>query len=281
MKRTRTLQVLLSLLCLGAVGGGCQKWALSVAPGDITLDQPGAATVEVTLCAGEAPAGPNAVTVWGGSVPPPIRIAPALGWSEPTRARLDNGCYRYTFTRTVHTAMQYQVQVNARIEQSFARGLGPYAIVVGESSAVEEGRALAQQYRDRALRAYRLVIALRALTVSDRQAFLRGFESAYAEAGDGATGQEHVGILRQALECAMYEQGFEQGRLHVDGQVTNSKVQTVIRRTRVLSRGCVLGWKAGYIDGFVRAMLAKAGDDEEGLYRQAETMYNVLSPLTG
>ncbi|OHB76818.1 MAG: hypothetical protein A2Z25_04040 [Planctomycetes bacterium RBG_16_55_9] len=144
----------------------------------------------------------------------------------------------------------------------------------------KNGYDRAFEYRNGKVRVYRLVADLQSMAGSGRKEFLRGFEAAYREAKDTPHGEEYARILKEAAESGAYEQSFAQGQGHVNGQVADAQVQTMIRKSLGLSRGYALGWRAGYIEGFVREMSKKDElSDEESLYEQAETMYNALSPI--
>ena len=139
--------------------------------------------------------------------------------------------------------------------------------------AYEQGQKCGLKFRNDQLRAYRVVIELH--SSSDRNKFLRGFKGAYTKASDTGLGEEWGEVLKESVEGGIYEQAFEQGEKHVRGQVSNAQIQTFIRRTIGLARSFELGWKAGYIDGFIQ------GKSEPGsFYEQAETMYRMCRAAT-
>jgi len=113
------------------------------------------------------------------------------------------------------------------------------------------------------------------LSGPNRNEFLRGFNEAYAEANDSARGKKLVVFLKQSLKGGIYEQAFEIGKKHVNSQITDSFIQTVISRTLGLG-GFELGWKAGCIEGLVQEMFKKTDGDKENLYQEAEITYNSL-----
>jgi len=123
------------------------------------------------------------------------------------------------------------------------------------------------------VRDYRLVIELQALSPSNRDKFLLGFQAAYIQANDRAMGDKYVDILEQSLAGGVYEQSFELGKKHVNSQVTDAFIRATISRSVGLG-GFELGWKAGYIEGFVQEMYKKRDGDRESLYQEAEKMYN-------
>jgi hypothetical protein len=81
--------------------------------------------------------------------------------------------------------------------------------------------------------------------------------------------------LEQSITGGIYEQAFELGRRHANNQATDSLIQTTISRSLGLG-GFELGWKAGYIEGFVQGRIKSGIHDKETLYQQAEAKYNGL-----
>lgn len=145
----------------------------------------------------------------------------------------------------------------------------------------QEGYESAQQYQDGKIKSYRLVISLHTLSEPDRAEYLRGFKKAYDDVNDSRLGQEYVNILTQSLTQGGYKQAVEIGRKYVKGQAADGRIQELISRSIGLSRASSLGWKAGFVEGFAKELLAKRpGSDEEHVYLQAETKYNALrAPL--
>jgi len=279
MGRTRTLATVSLVLCLGALTAGCE-WALSVRHKLEPEEE--RARIQVLVERASRPRDGNGVTVKAATAPGPItiKVKPGLQCRNPVVERIGANRYLYTFTCTVDGPTQYTIDPNAAVYRYWGKGLGPYVLDV--NGPYLEGRRLAVRYRSKELPGYRLAIALRRWSLRDhREEFLRGFAQAYADASDAALGQEYADILRESTECGTFEPAFQEGRRHVGDEVSNAHVQRMIRRNHSRSRGCDLGWKAGYIQGFVEAMSAKTGSNREALYQQAETMYNVLSPLAG
>ncbi|MBN2316219.1 MAG: hypothetical protein JXM79_19990 [Sedimentisphaerales bacterium] len=144
-----------------------------------------------------------------------------------------------------------------------------------------QGYQCAVKYREGALPAYRLVIALNPLSEHERNEFLRGFRMAYFDADDDSQGQLYTEILRQSLEGGYYTEAVMQGKKYVNGQTTDARVQELIGGSVGLTRGADLGWKAGYIAGFAREMARQRTGSEEIFYQEAETKYNALRGALG
>ena len=145
----------------------------------------------------------------------------------------------------------------------------------------KEGYESAQRYQDGKIKSYRLVISLHTLSGPDRDEYLRGFKKAYDDVNDSRLGQEYVDILTQTLAHGDYQQAVEIGRKYVKGQAADGRIQELIGRSVGLSRAYSLGWKAGFVEGFTKELLAQRPEsDEERVYLQAETKYNALrAPL--
>jgi hypothetical protein len=203
-------------------------------------------------------------------------------WNETNLMDLMDGKYSHTFA-PVREHLEYMIDVNAVVVKSTGGGAGPYEISVEpeKDGPYAKGYELAVQYRNGKLQSYRLVIALHPLSSPDRDEFLQGFKAAYEEANDIKLGEKYVDILKQSLERGVYEQAFEQGVKHVNGQVTHAQIQNMIRRSIGISSGSELGWKSGYIEGFVHEMLKKKRKPKESLYKVAEAMYNSLRWIIG
>ncbi|MFC1633829.1 hypothetical protein ACFL5Z_03240 [Planctomycetota bacterium] len=144
-----------------------------------------------------------------------------------------------------------------------------------------EGYESAQEYQDGKIKSYRLVISLQTLSEPDRAEYLRGFKKAFDDVNDSRLGQEYADILTQSLAQGGYQQAIEIGRRYVKGQAADGRIQELIGRSVGLSRASSLGWKAGFVEGFTKELLAqRPGSDEEHVYLQAETKYNALrAPL--
>ena len=142
----------------------------------------------------------------------------------------------------------------------------------------EKGLDSGMRHLDGELRTYRLVIALQPLPAPEREAFMKGFLKAYAEADNGAEGERYADILQAsvATTTALHEQALDEGKRHATSQVTDAYIQNFIRSFGA-SGGRALAWKAGYIEGFAQEIKNRKPEfDKENLYGQAETMYNAL-----
>jgi len=147
------------------------------------------------------------------------------------------------------------------------------------SGFCNRGYERALRYRDGDLPAYRIVIELHPLSERARAEFLEGFRRAYDSVNERQKGIEYSTILSQALESGFYDEAFKQGKLYVNGETTDARIQELISGSVGLSRGSGLGWKAGYIAGFAQEMaFRKSGfiSDENRFYSQGETKYNAL-----
>lgn len=283
MIRERRFLLALLLGCLGCAAGGCQ-WALSIQPGDM-LVEPGRPVeikvrVERSLETNEL----NAITVRSFNPPAPIRIRFATGetWTRPAIRKIDSYHYVYTFRGMISESTEYYVDPNAPVVRSAGQGAGPYRVTVQSNAAMsspsQDGRRLGREHVAGEVPTYRLVIALRdsRLSIADREAFLKGFLSAYQDANDVADGRRYTDVLRDAIVGSTFDQGRQDGVRHADNQVNDSYVQAIIGRMGG-SGATALAWKAGYIDGFAGELLdKKAAVDHEDAMRQAETMYNSL-----
>jgi hypothetical protein len=163
-------------------------------------------------------------------------------------------------------------------------GIGPYRItVIPYSQAHNLGFGLAVSYQTGEIKDYVLVIELNSLSGSEREEFLQGFERAYEESGEPEKGNEFVKILKESVSSDTYPRGHEQGQKHVDGQVTDAKVQNLIRRSIGISKAVALGWKAGYINGYskIGSDEAAPADERDAAYQEAQAMYSALRAITG
>jgi hypothetical protein len=144
----------------------------------------------------------------------------------------------------------------------------------------QNGYNLAKEYQKGKVQDYRLVIELYILSPSNRDKFLTGFQTAYAEANDSAKGEKNVNLLKQSISGGFYEHAFESGKKHANNQVTDAFIQTAIKRSIGLG-GFELGWKAGYIEGLVQEIGKKSKDDKKKLYIEAEMKYNAIRRSLG
>lgn len=268
------------LLCLGLLASGCQT-VLSVRPGDTTIVHGDPVDVIVAVANDSAP---NKLVIKG-SAPKTIGIKSRKGgsekWSQPVPVSLIEGQYAYTF-ENVEEDLDYMIDVAAT-------SAGPFKIKVEKSDEYEKGYKLAGKHQNQELPGYRLVIELHSLSPSGRQDFLRGFIAAYAEINDSALGKRYASILRESLAGDHYDRSLEEGKKHVNWQVTDAQIQALIRRSFGISRAVTLGWKAGYIEGFNQEKLRKAlseGQPEikreaKNYYQQAEAMYEALRAGAG
>jgi hypothetical protein len=192
--------------------------------------------------------------------------------------RLKKGTYKQTFENVVEGS-EYIIEPRALVAFEVGQGYGPYKVQDTKPPSVaaiyQSGLKHALEYSNGQVRDYRLVIELHLLSPLNREEFLQGFNQGYKEADNRELGKKYVDILEQALSGGVYEQAFQIGQSHADGQITDALVQAMINRSLGLG-GFELGWKAGYIEGFVQGMFKKSDSDKESLYQEAETMYNSL-----
>jgi len=245
----------------------------------------------VALLSGKSQTTVTVMMNWWASCSEPLKIqkkkALDLEWDLPEPMTLIDAAsrtYQYCFT---HLNEDWQYRVIDGNGRSVRNG-GPFTISVDDANTepYKNGYESALNRRNEEIRPYRLVIELEKWRSSPSgdmgDEFLHGFKAAYAETSDTALGEKYADILNQSLKDGFYEQAFQQGQKHVKGQATDAGIQELIRRSLGLSRGFALGWKAGYIEGFVEAMLETNPEyDEEGLYQQAETMYDALRRALG
>jgi len=270
----RSLLIAVVLLCLGLWAVGCAT--LYVQPATVRQD-----SVDVTVTV-DRPHTPNGLAILG--LPPEtigINLNRAGKLIETMNVNLKEGKYTHTFAN-VEEDSEYIIEPRTFVVFEVGQGAGPYKIPslpsvpsAPDDSYSQKGHKRAQEYRNGQVRDYRIVIELRLLSDSNRNEFLQGFNEAYAEANDSARGKKLVVFLKQSLEGGIYEQAFEIGKKHINSQITDSFIQTVIGRSLGLG-GFELGWKAGYIEGCVQEIFKKKGGDKEDLYQKAEMIYNSL-----
>ncbi len=150
--------------------------------------------------------------------------------------------------------------------------------------AYRQGLELGAKYQSEQLGTYRVLIALirdypksSDSHESDRNEFFRGFRQAYAKANVAGKSVEIEGILKLSLshEASIYQQAFAQGGKHATGRgATNAQIAAMIRRY-LYAPDRELAYKAGYIEGYVRA---HSDPNEEKLYTDALWMYLSLRP---
>jgi len=265
----RSLLTMVVPLCLGLLACGCAT--LYVQPSTVQQD-----SLEVTMTV-DKPHTPNGLAIIG-FPPRTIGISPkrAGQLGKPVDVNLKNGQYKHTFNN-VKEDFEYIIEPRAFVVFKVGQGRGPYKMPSAppppDVPDYQKGYKRAWQYRSGEVRDYRLVIELQALSPSNRDKFLLGFQAAYIQANDRAMGDKYVDILEQSLAGGVYEQSFELGKKHVNSQVTDAFIRATISRSVGLG-GFELGWKAGYIEGFVQEMYKKRDGDRESLYQEAEKMYN-------
>ncbi|MFQ6036527.1 MAG: hypothetical protein ACE5NM_11880 [Sedimentisphaerales bacterium] len=258
--------------CGGLLTCGCAT--LYVQPASVRQD-----TVEVTVTA-DWPHTPDGLAIIG---LPPKTIGISLNRAgkliETANVNLNKGKYTYTFAN-VEQDSEYIIEPHTFVVFEVGQGAGPYKIPSVPSvpsapdvSYYQRGYKRAMEYRNEQIQDYRIVIELRLLSEVNRNEFLRGFDEAYAEANDSARGKKLVFFLKQSVRGGVYEQAFEIGKKHVNSQITDSFIQTMIRRSLGLG-GFELGWKAGYIEGCVQEIFKKKGGNKKDLYQKAEIIYN-------
>jgi hypothetical protein len=278
MKRKGFLHLALLLGCLTMVVGGCQQWALSVEPGDMTYVPGRPMEVRISAKMTFDIAGPNGITARPFAVPDPITIEFAAGetWTRARIERQGPDQYVYIFTGILDKPAEYYM-VNPRtgIVNSRGRGAGPYELRVHPQ--YELGLKAGRRHWAGELPTYRMVVQLHSEHESelDIEAFLAGFAAAYAETGEAVEGNEYADLLRDCLEGRIYSLGLREGQRHVSKQVTSAYIQNLISRN-VGSGSAALAWKAGYINGFAKVIHDQRGEDMESSLRLGETMYNSL-----
>jgi hypothetical protein len=267
----RPLLIVAILLCFGLLTTGCAT--LYIQPANIQQDS---VELKVTV---DGPLSPNGIAIIG--LPPDkIEVICKEGGQlgEPIEVKLKNGLYKHTFY-DVTEDLEFVIDPHTFVAFEVGQGVGPYKMlsipVPPVASDYQKGYNLALQYQSGAVRDYRLVTELYPLSPSNRDKFLLGFQAAYIQANDRARGDKYIEILKQAITDTVYEQAFNIGKQHANKEATDESVQTTLKRSIGLG-GFELGWKAGYIEGFVQEMLKKTGGDKENLYQQADEKYNLL-----
>jgi len=245
---------------------------VSVRPGNYAIKQGESVKVDVTVTQGVVPKTIGIQT----------KKPSATEWTDPIPMEPNDGGYVYTF-EDVQDSFEYKLNVNAE-------GTGPFLIAVTpRSTEYKSGRKAGKDYLNGDLTDYRLVIMLRALKEARRDEFIEGFISVFAEEGLHDKGQRYAKIISGALAGDVYEPAYEYGTKHVNDQITDVQIQELIRRSLGVSGSVALGWKAGYIHGFMREMARKkvpghyvVNEQEKGeFYKQAEAMYEALRAATG
>jgi hypothetical protein len=288
MKRKGQFQSVLILGCLCFCVSGCQ-WALSIEPGDMTVE-PGK-PIDIRIVADETywVQGPNGITVRPFDAPSPIRVRFSSGevWTRPLVEKINAHQYVYTFRGTVAGPTAYTVDPNAPITHTVGKGAGPYEISIASNPNVptpaEEGLQLGREHREGKLPTYRLLIELRNehWSTPDREAFIKGVMTAYEETGAVPEGRRYIDALRDAILGSTFSQAREEGIRHAAGQVSDSYIQILIGNVGG-SGATALAWKAGYIDGFATELRREHSDIEpEDAFQQAEAMYNALKRAMG
>ncbi len=265
----RPLLTMVVPCCLGLLAYGCAT--LYVQP---TKTKQG--SMEVTVAVGK-PKEPNGLAIIG-FPPKTIRIIPkrAGQWLETVDVNLEKNQYKHTFD----DIEAFKIDKNGlAIAFSVGKGAGPYKMPSPHepitAAKPQKKDKYTQKYQNEELGDYRLVIELYPLSPSNRDKFLQGFKTAYIQTNEDTLGENYVNILKQSLAGGVYEQAFELGKRHAKSQVTDELVQTTIGRSLGLG-GFELGWKAGYIEGFVQGRFETGPHDKETLYQKAEAMYNAL-----
>lgn len=262
---------ILVLLFLGLLSFGCAT--LYVQPATLQAD-----SLEVAVTV-DWPRTPNGLAIIG--FPPKIigiNLKRAGRLSETMNVPLKKGRYKHTF-ENVEEGSEYIIEPRTLVAFEVGKGAGPYKIQAtkppSDAAIYQRGLKRALEYSNGQVRDYRLVIELHLLPPSSREEFLQGFNQEYQEAEDSELGKKYVEILEQALSGGVYEQAFHIGQNHANSQVTDTLVQGMVNRSLGWG-GFELGWKAGYIEGFVQEMFKKTDGDKDSLYQEAEKMYNSL-----
>ncbi|MFC1653085.1 hypothetical protein ACFL3F_05130 [Planctomycetota bacterium] len=151
-----------------------------------------------------------------------------------------------------------------------------------------DGREEGARYLENNLADYEVVAELFELNATERQSFLDGFARSVQDAGHPSDAVTFRQILLEAITGNQFSRASEMGSKHVLHTVTNEQVQGVIHSSLGVSRGVVLGWKAGYIKGFkaqrVAQTTAKGSVDEEiieELRQEAAATYFALRAAIG
>jgi len=199
-------------------------------------------------------------------------------WRNRVTVGSEEGVFRHTFANVTED-IEYMIFPRVPSEQT-----GPYTItVIPYPKAYKRGHALAESYGAGQIKDYMFVIELYALSETDKENFLQGFEAVYAQAGEAEKGQDYAQVLRQSISGDSFQQGFEQGRKHVNNEVTDAQIQTLIGRSIGVSRPITLGWKAGYIKGYTKMELLGKPPTEnlQVAYREGQAMYDALRAVIG
>lgn len=286
MKRKGPFLTALLIACLGLFAGGCQQWAFSVdkeqmkfVPGEpvkIVVN----AEMEYTI------SGFHGITARPFAVPDPIFLTFTTTGKEWAPSKVerqqDANHYAYIFTGILNEAIDHEYMLNPKttIVNSKGAGKGPYRMTV--DPVFIEGREAGRMHVDGHLRTYRLVVDLRAKqqkelwSSSEVDAFLAGFTAAYKDRDMGPRGEKYAEVVRASLADRAYEQGFQEGRRHVDNQVSDAYIQGLIGRNISLG-STALAWKAGYIEGFAEQIQQKnQGRSPDSSLQLGETVYDSL-----
>lgn len=199
-------------------------------------------------------------------------------WKNKVTVQSEEGVFHHVFS-DVREDLQYTIHTSLPSE-----GIGPYRItVIPYPKAYKRGYGLAESYRLGKIKDYMLVIELYTLSGTEKDDFLQGFEAAYARFDEAKKGKEYAELLRESITGDPFKQGYEQGQKHVNNEVTDAQIQTLIGRSIGVSRPVTLGWKAGYIKGYTKIELLSKPPIEElhVIYREGQAMYDALRAVIG
>lgn len=270
----RTIEILLSqrrggiLLLAALLISGCSPLRFTVKPGNVSVD-PGE-TVSVTA----EPSKKGVLREIGIK----YRKADNDTWEKRVTLKSSDDIFQHVFN-DVREDLEYVLDVSKPSE-----GIGPYRItVIPYPEAYKAGYGMAELYRLGNIKDYMLVIELYTLSATEKAEFLQGFESAYAQFNEAEKGREYAQLLRESISGDSFKQGYEQGQKHVNNEVTDAQIQTLIGRSIGVSRPVTLGWKAGYIKGYTKIELLSKPPAEElhEVYREGQAMYDALRAVIG
>ena len=199
-------------------------------------------------------------------------------WKNKLTVQSKEGVFHHVFS-DIREDLEYTINTSLPSE-----GIGPYRIkVVPYPKAYRRGHGLAELYRIGKIKDYMLVIELYTLSSVEKEDFLQGFEASYAQFDEAKKGKEYAELLRASISGDSFKQGYEQGQKHVNNEVTDAQIQTLIGRSIGVSRPLTLSWKAGYIKGYTKIeLLAKPPvEDLHVIYREGQAMYDALRAVIG
>lgn len=141
----------------------------------------------------------------------------------------------------------------------------------------ELGKADMEAYLRQEMRLYRLVIKPQAMDRPAQEAYVKGVQSVFQTANDGTHAEQIGKALLEAARGPEFNAALDLGERHLANEVTNARIQSLIGGSLNRGLGVELGWKAGYAEGFRRALeKERPRVDIEELYDEAQAVYDAL-----